>query len=238
MIPQYAYDDESTIYLRRTARLPTTSSTAKGDTIGHVYKFHTSESMFDFQKALTSERVYQHLVKRVASVKFKRSSENGTHSYHDVCLQLWHENPPADALFTDVASGGSGSFLTCFLTDDITLEHEDHDLKLMLVPTKYGGYSWKSPKPWKSPKTVKAAIRGSESRKGGFRLDKDKISPDDQDSFENFSYIHINFRDLEYLNKFKKLWNKMMAMRRTERERISGVRDKLKEAIRAPLAVN
>ena len=120
----------------------------------------------------------------------------------------------------------------------------------MLVPTKYGGY------PWKSPKAVKAAIRGSESRKGGFRLDKDKISPDDLDSFENFSYIHINFRDLECklfqdellnphadrtaldLNKFQKLWNKMMAMRRTERERISGLKDKLKEAIRAPLAVN
>lgn len=50
MIPQYAYDGEPTIYLRRTARLPglrtglpTTSPTPRGDTIGHVYKFYTSE---------------------------------------------------------------------------------------------------------------------------------------------------------------------------------------------------
>ena len=75
------------------------------------------------------------------------------------------------------------------MTDDITLKRDDH--KLMLVPTKYGGSLWKS------PKTVKAAIRGSESCKGGFRLDKDKISPDDEYRFENFSYIHINFKDVE-----------------------------------------
>jgi len=54
MVPHYAYEDEPTIYLRRTARPsgpvsgprsgpPTTSSTVGGDTarIGHVYKFHT-----------------------------------------------------------------------------------------------------------------------------------------------------------------------------------------------------
>lgn len=60
MIPEYAYEDEPTIYLRRAARLSglknglkngpkngslTTNSVVGGDTtrIGHVYKFDTPE---------------------------------------------------------------------------------------------------------------------------------------------------------------------------------------------------
>ncbi|PWW73528.1 hypothetical protein C7212DRAFT_217677 [Tuber magnatum] len=210
--------------------------------------------MFDFQRVLTSEDVYQDLVKRVASVKLKPGSGNGTHYYHTARLQLWHEKPPADALVTDADSGmtgvsqatraklvlscsrlmiyfgGSGCFLTCFLTDDITLKRDGH--KLMLVPTKYKGSLMKS------PKTVKAVIRGNENSKGGFRLDKERISPDDEYSFEDFTYIHINFKDTEYLNKFQKLWNEMMATRRAERKRICSLKDQLQAATRAPLAVS
>ncbi|CAZ81975.1 unnamed protein product [Tuber melanosporum] len=208
--------------------------------------------MFDFQRALTSERVYQDLVKRVALVKLKLGSGNGTHYYHNARLQLWHENPPADALVTDAASGMTGvskaaraklvlqcsrlmiyfggSFLTCFLTDDITLKRDGHEL--MLVPTKYKGSLMKS------PKTVKAVIRGNENSKGGFRLDKEKISPDDEYKFEEYSYIHINFKDTEYLNKFQKLWNEMMAARRAKRKEISSLKEQLQAAARAPLAVS
>ncbi|RPA93893.1 hypothetical protein L873DRAFT_1493901 [Choiromyces venosus 120613-1] len=210
--------------------------------------------MFDLQRALTSEGVYQDLVRRVASVKLKRASEKGSHTYHHARLQLWHENPPADALVTDIASGmtgvsqasrakfvlrcsrlmiyfgGSGCFLTCFLTDDITLKSDGN--KLMLVPTKYKGGLVKS------PKTVKACTRGSEISKGGFRLDKEKISPGEEYSFEDFSYIHINFKDTEHLNKFQKLWNEMMATRRLERARIRAQRQQLEATTWAPLAVS
>jgi len=119
-----------------------------------------------------------------------------------------------------------------------------------MEPTKYGG------NPWKSPKTVKAAIRGSERCRGGFRLDKDKISPDDECDFEGFSYIHINFKEAKCklfrdelfnphadrttldLNRFEKLWNGMMTKRREERVRIRELKDQLQEATLVPLALN
>lgn len=74
------------------------------------------------------------------------------------------------------------------MTDDITLKRDGN--KLFLMPTKYSGKDL-----LKSPKSVKAILAGGDHGKGGFRLDKDKISSNDEHAFEDFSYIQIAFKE-------------------------------------------
>lgn len=81
------------------------------------------------------------------------------------------------------------------MTDDITLKREAN--KLSLTPTKYSTKDVL----FRSPKSVKAVMAGGDHAKGGFRLDKDKMSRSDEHSFENFTYIQITFK--ETLCKFR-----------------------------------
>lgn len=75
------------------------------------------------------------------------------------------------------------------MTDDITLKRDGN--KLSLVPTKYSAKDVL----FKSPRSVKAVLAGGDHAKGGFRLDKDRISWNDEHNFEDFSYIHITFKE-------------------------------------------
>jgi hypothetical protein len=88
-----------------------------------------------------------------------------------------------------------GSWLTRNVnkvTDDIILEIRRRELKVTLRPPKT-----KLKMISRSQKTIKARFVGEPSQKGGIRLDKYLMGPDDIDSFNDYTNIQIGFKSLE-----------------------------------------
>jgi len=81
------------------------------------------------------------------------------------------------------------------VTDDISIQADIDRKVVTLHPRREKALSLK-----RSPKAVKAKIIGSHDDKGGIRLDKEGMSPDDQDDFEEYASIQLLWKekDSEY----------------------------------------
>jgi hypothetical protein len=110
------------------------------------------------------------------------------------------------------------------VTDDIDLNVNTGERTVELSPRRYSVTDL-----LRSPKSIKAKMIGNDMHKGGIRLDKHKISPDDQQDFDDYLYIRLRFRETEYLSKFVGLWEKMMTTRRARRAEIAKIKAKHQE---------
>src|SRR2546430_8513145 len=78
------------------------------------------------------------------------------------------------------------------VTDDISIQADIDRKVVTLHPRREKALSLK-----RSPKAVKAKIIGSRDDKGGIRLDKECMSPDDQDEFEEYASIQLLWKEKE-----------------------------------------
>jgi hypothetical protein len=88
----------------------------------------------------------------------------------------------------------------CKVTDDITLEIQPRELIVTLRPPRSTFRTL-----GRTSKTIKAKMVGKHNEKGGVRLDKYRISPDDMDNFEEYANIQLCFKDLSCKSHQKRI---------------------------------
>ena len=79
--------------------------------------------------------------------------------------------------------------LTFAVTDSVTIEARGRTNILRIKPSSYRAFN--------NPTSVRARILGNRTISGGFRLDKKGLSLDDEDSFDEFKWLEIDFNTEE-----------------------------------------
>jgi hypothetical protein len=98
---------------------------------------------------------------------------------------------------------------TFFLTDSIEIETNSRSFSIKIKPSNYGIFQ--------NPNSVKARTFGSHDTPGGFRLDKKGLFADDEETFEDYKWVVIEFNNLNEMNSFEDEVKRALNLRRKER---------------------
>jgi hypothetical protein len=111
------------------------------------------------------------------------------------------------------------------VTDDITITAAVKSRSIRIKPSSH--------KPFGNPSTVKACIMGNRDLSGGIRLDMEGLQIEDQERFDDFKWLEIDFSNLEEMRNFQEDFNNALQERRRERRRVNELIKKAQNGERA-----
>jgi len=186
------------------------------------------------------------------AVRFKRNLISGEHTHYKARVQLWREtsiatgageqSPTTGSIAGTLRSRGASEsllkvhatrlvvyfdevLLVLFVTDSLTIEARGRTHILRIKPSSYRAFS--------NPTSVRARILGNRTISGGFRLDKKGLSLDDEDSFDEFKWLEIDFNTEEEMSYFKSDFGVLLKDRRKERREVEALKRLASNGVRS-----
>lgn len=217
--------------------------------------------MFNFQQAFMGETIEAD-VQNIRSVRYTRGFLSGEHTTHRARIQLW--KPSATELSGGTSTHRSslvmngraptmrstaptevmrvkatrlviyldGIIISIFVTDDLVHATPVNTTRTLRIrPSSHRTFN--------NPSSVKACVLGDPKRDliGGFRLDKEGLGIERQDTFEDFKWFEIEFQTEAECRCFGEDFSAALQQRRRERLVVEELKKKAGRGVKAGEAV-
>jgi hypothetical protein len=236
----------------KSRKLNNRKSSIKLSPVTLYYKFSSLFDMFTFQQSLLDETVLAD-VANIRSIRYTRGFLSSETRHCRSRVQLWRTIHPerdlshhrTSALLQPSASSRSSAPAEETILKPTRLVMYVDEIAILVFVTDDIGYfvPTSSPKTlrirpschraFNNPSSVKACVLGNRNSPGGFRLDRDGMGIDKQESFEEFKWFEIEFQNEGECRALVADLDRALQERRRERMVVAELRRKAGRGVRA-----